>query len=251
VSLRVLLVEDERPALERLEAALRRWSPAVEIVDRCDRVETAVAFLRAQPSPDLILTDIQLADGLSFEIFERVPVDCPAIFVTAYDAYLLDAFRHNGIDYILKPVSDADVAGALDRYRQLREHFAGRLGALTTFLRTSPGHRERVLVRRGADVVPVPVERIAYVRADRKLAVLVEKDGRESLLERSLNELQAELDPSRFFRANRQYLVHLDAVRSFRAWFKGRLCLDLVPPASEDVVVSAENAAAFRSWFDR
>jgi DNA-binding LytR/AlgR family response regulator len=249
--MRVLLIEDEPPALQRLEAALRRWSEQVEVVGRCDRVETAIAWLRAQPAPDLIFSDIQLADGLCFEIFGSAPVDCPVIFVTAYDAYLLDAFRHNGIEYLLKPVGDAELARALDKYRQLREHFAGRLGALSSFLKAGAARRERVLVRRGAELTPVPISRIAYFRADRKLALLVERDGRESLLDRSLNDLEAELDPARFFRANRQYLVQLDAVKSFRPWFKGRVRLELVPEAQGDVVVSAEATPRFREWFDR
>jgi len=208
-----------------------------------------VAWLRTHPAPDLLLSDIQLADGLSFQVFDQLQVPCPVVFVTAYDAYLLEAFRHDGIDYLLKPVGDADVARALDKYQRLREHFAPR--GLGAFLQEQRGHRQRVLVRRGGEVTAVPVGRIAYLRADRKLVVLVERDGRESLIERSLNDLQQELDPRSSFRASRQYLVHLEAIRSFRPYFKGRLLLEMQPPPPGEVVVSAESAPAFRACLDR
>lgn len=246
--MRIALLEDEPAALARLEAALRRAEPAADVVARLHRVETAVAWLRAHAAPDLLFSDVQLADGLAFQVFDQVEVACPVVFVTAYDADLLEAFRHNGVEYLLKPVSDEGLARSLEKYRALRPHFSQNLGA---FLREQRGHRRRVLVRRGGQVEAVPVERIAYFRADRKRVVLVERDGRESPIERSLSELQQELDPDRFFRASRSHLVELSAVVRLQSYPKGRLLVELRPAPPGEVVVSAEAAPAFRAWLDR
>lgn len=249
--IRVAIIEDERPAREHLERAVRRADGAVDVVAQLESVAAAVDWLGRNPAPDLILADIQLSDGLALDVFERVEVGCPVVFCTAYDEYLTEAMRHNGIDYLLKPIRDRDVADAIAKYRRLGEHFGARLRAFAGQVRSAAPERRRLLVRSGEEFVAVPLEQVAYFEVEDKLVALVTVDGAHYDIDRALAELEAELSPSDFFRVNRQYLVHARAVQRFRPYFKGRLVVDLAPAARTEVLVSQENAARFRAWMDR
>lgn len=246
----VLLVEDELPALDRLEAAVRQWDPAVRIVGRLQTVKEALAWFRSRRPPDLALMDVQLADGLSLEVFEALDVVCPVVMVTAYDDYVLDALGHNCIDYVLKPIRQERLAQALDKYLRLRNHFAGDLRGLATSLGRSRGGRLRLLVRKGLDMVSLPVDRVAYVYTEYKLVFVRDTSGTQYLYDRSIGDLEADLAPERFLRLNRKYLAHIEAVRSVRAAGKGRLLVVLDPPTAEPVVVSQERAGLVRQWLE-
>jgi DNA-binding LytR/AlgR family response regulator len=253
--IRIAIIEDERPAREHLERAVVRADPDAHVVAQLESVAAALAWLRAHPAPDLVLADIQLSDGLALDIFEQTDLHelgCPVVFCTAYDEYLTEAMRHNGIDYLLKPIRDSDVADALAKYRRLSEHFGARLRALAGQLRAAAApERRRLLVRAGEEFVAVPLSRVGYFEVEDKLVALVTVDGARYAVDRPLGELEAELSPSDFFRVNRQFLVHARAVQRFRPYFKGRLVVDLVPPPRAEVLVSQENAARFRAWMDR
>ena len=166
----------------------------------------------------------------------------------AYDEFLLAAFESNGIDYLLKPIRPERFAIAVDKYHMLKGHFSAGLEALLTSLDQSPRCRERVLVRKGLDYISVQAEDVAYVFTSDKLVFLVTDTGMQFVLDRRLADLEGELDPARFFRANRAWLVHIDAVARCRPWGKGKLHLSLRPPVENEIVVSQERAAAFRSW---
>jgi two-component system LytT family response regulator len=250
--IRVAIIEDERPAREHLERAVERAGPPAEVVARLESVAAAVAWLRAHPAADLVLADIQLSDGLALDIFDQVELGCPVVFCTAYDEYLTEAMRHNGIDFLLKPIRDRDVADALEKYRRLSEHFGARLRAFAGHVRTAAApERQRFLVRSGEEFVAVPLSRVAYFEVEDRLVALVTVDDGRFEVDRRLADLEEELPASDFFRLNRQYLVHARAVQRFRPYFKGRLVVDLVPAARAEVVVSQENAARFRTWMDR
>lgn len=242
----VVILEDEPPALAGLTRALARVAPDARVVASAASVREAVALLRhAAPAPDLVLADVQLADGPSLAVFDEVAVRCPVVFVTAHDEHVMAALRAGGIDYLLKPVADARLAEAIDKVRRLEGHFVGRAGG-------APGaFRRRILVKRGIDWVSIPIAEVAYFKAEHKVVVLVPRTGASLLVDQTLGELEAQLDPAEFFRVNRAYLAHHEAVTRFRAYLKGRLLVDLAPPASEDVVVSQENAARFKAWLDR
>lgn len=249
--MKVAILEDERPALEHLRAALLRCQPTAEVVLACATVREALAWFRSNPAPDLVLADIELADGKSLALFEKVRVSCPVVFCTAYDAYVARAFSCNGIDYLLKPVDDAALGAALARYRGLAEHFESRLGAAASALGAgAPSYRERILGRRGDALVAIAVESLAYLAVEDGVVIAVDRDGDRYRVDGSLGDLEAELDPALYFRVNRQLLVRSSAVRGFRPYVKGRLLLELEPPRS-DVVVSQANAGAFRAWLDR
>lgn len=253
--IRVALLEDERPAREHLERAVKRAEAAldesIEVVARLDSVAAAVDWLRARGDPDLLLADIQLSDGLALDVFERVEVGCPVVFCTAYDEYLTRAMRWNGIDYLLKPIRDQDVTDAIRKYRRLGEHFGERLRALAGAVREAAPERRRFLVRAGGEFAALPLSEVAYFEVEDRLVALVDSAGGRHELERTLSELEVELGASDFFRLNRQFLVHARSVARFRPYFKGRLLVELAPPARTEVVVSQENAARFRAWIDR
>jgi len=233
--MRVLVLEDEPPAREQLLAALRAWDPSVRAT--ClDTVADAVRHLLAAGEPDLVLADVQLVDGRSLEVFERVPVRCPVIFVTAHDAYLEQALVAGGIDYLYKPVDPERLTRALDKVLRLQAHFAA----------PTSRYRRRLLVRRGSRTLAVPVEQVAWFHTEHRLVFATLHDGRRHGVDEGLGDLEAALDPRQFFRIHRSVIVQVDAVRGFTPAGKGRLRLQLEP--AFDCIVSAERAPAFRRW---
>lgn len=247
----IFIAEDEAPARERLIDSLGRVAPQARIVGTAPTVQQTAAWLAANPPPDLLLLDIQLADGLSLELFKHGALSCPTIFTTAYDEYVLQAFQAQAIDYLLKPVDEAKLAQALAKWAQLRRHFTAGLFEALQGLRGEPRFRTRLLARQGARHVVLPVDRVAYLLSVDKLCVAVTCDGERYLLDEPLGEVEQWLDPAHFHRLNRQVLASVPAVLGFRSAGKGRLEVDLQPPADDAVIVSQERAAAFKDWLAR
>jgi DNA-binding LytR/AlgR family response regulator len=246
---KLFLVEDEVPARERLIETIARVEPAARIVGVAASVHEAKAWLGSHPPPDLMLLDVQLADGLSFELFSDGALSCPAIFATAYDEFVLEAFKANAIDYVLKPVSDAALARAFAGYRRLRTHFSAGTAERLAALAVPPGPpRQRILAKKGNGFVSLRLDDMAYFVSLEKMTYAVARDGGRHLVEATLNELGEQLDRQRFYRINRQMIVAAAAVAGFRPAGKGRLSLQLAPSASETVVVTQERAAGFRQW---
>ncbi len=255
--LHAFVAEDEPPARERLIGALARVAPELVVVGHADSVKGTQAWLASHAAPDVLLLDIQLADGLSLELFEDGLLSLPTIFTTAYDRFAIDAFRALAIDYLLKPVSEVALAQALAKVQRLRQSFGSDVTALLQQLGTqlgtqlgpaTPRWRQRLVGRKGAQFHALPVELLAYVVSIDKLAFAVDQMGERYLLETPLAELETELDPAKFFRANRQLLVAATAVVRFAPTGKGRLKVELRPLLTGDVLVSQERAAAFKVW---
>lgn len=257
--LRALLIEDEAPARARLADLLAAQTPPVTVAGTADSVRSAGAWLRSHPAPDLIFADIQLGDGLSLELFRQAAPPCPVIFTTAYDDYLLDAFNAHGIAYLLKPVKPVELAAALQKYHTLHAQFAARLAELALSLshggdsrRLAPTgvstRRHRILAQRGTTFQPVAIADVAYFFSENKLTFLYTRTGERCLVNEPLATLEAELDPKEFFRLNRNFLAHVSAVKNFSSLGKGRLTVQLVPRAPEEVVISQERGAEFRAW---
>jgi len=242
---RIVVIEDEPPARDRLVAALHKLDPQLEIVATLASVAESLAWFEQHPPPDLVFADVQLSDGLSLEIFAQAAPSFPIVFCTAYDEYLLDALGQNRIAYLLKPYPPAQLREALAKCRRFEAHFAGKLAALRRALGRS---RRRLLTRDGEAFVVVALDEVAYFEVRDGLTALVHRDGRRLALDRTLADVEAELDGPEFFRLNRQYLAHADAIVGFRPYFKGRLLVELQPAALEDVVVSQPNATRFRGW---
>lgn len=241
----IVILEDEAPARQRLEEQLRRLEPGVTVAAALPSVAQATAWFASHAAPDLVLADIQLADGLSFEVFAGGTVSGPVVFCTAYDEYVIEAFAAGGIEYLVKPIKDAELARALAHYRRLEAHFADRVRTVAAQLARPP---RRLLARWRDGFVALSIEDVAYFVVDDKLVDVVARDGRRLRVDRTLGELEADLDAAAFFRVNRQYLVAAPAVRGFRPFVKGKLLVELAPAPTGDVIVSQENATRFRTW---
>ena len=252
--IRLLLLEDEAPARERLANLLAECATPCAVAGSVDSIAAAEKWLRTQPAPDLILADIQLGDGLSLDWLRAAPPPCPVIFVTAHDEYLLEAFATHGIAYLLKPVKRTELDAALAKYRELARHFAASFSQMAaSFAAPAPATapRQRILAQRGSAFQPVAIADVAYFFSENKLTFLVTRTAERCLVNEPLATLADELDATQFFRLNRNYLAHAPAVKSFSSVGKGRLSVQLVPRPTEEILVSQENAAAFRTWVSR
>ncbi|MEP7364794.1 MAG: LytTR family DNA-binding domain-containing protein [Acidobacteriota bacterium] len=246
--MKVAIVEDEPLARQMLGDCIRQCEPGVKIVAALEGVADTIAWLKAHGQPDLLFVDIQLGDGTSFDIFRHSLLDCPVVFTTAYDDYVLEAFQSNGIDYLLKPIRLEKVAAALEKYERLKGHFLSDRAAIARALQKTSGPRDRFLVRKGSEFVPVRTADVAYFFSEHKLVFLVTRDGKRHIVDRTLADIESMLEPAQFFRVNRNFLASIDAVSRCTPHGKGKLLVHLIPPSGVEVTVSQERAADFKRW---
>jgi DNA-binding LytR/AlgR family response regulator len=251
----VLIVEDEALSAERLAAQLRAHDPRINVLAQLPSVAKTVAWLQAHPAPDLVFLDIHLEDDLGFRILEQVPLRAPIVFTTAYDQYLLDAFRVNSIAYLLKPIDEDELAAALGKYQQLQQHFAAP--DLATLLRlfgpaaAAPAYKERFLISVGPRLRSVEVADAAYFFSEDKVTFLVTHKGQLLPVDYTLDKLEEVLNPRDFFRVNRQYLVRLQALENVHVYSAGKYQLELRPPARHEVFVSQVRVTDFKQWLGK
>ncbi len=245
-----IIIEDEKPAAGKLLKAIELTDPGLQVAAILDSVQSSIQWLQQHPAPDLVFMDIELGDGLSFGIFEKVKFNSPVIFCTAYDEYWQEAFEHNSIDYLLKPVKQEKLETALNKYDKLKQHFATNFQQLRQWY-THPSEmvfKKRFLVKRGLDYVSVKTDDIAYFYAAHKLVCMVDSRNQKFILDQSLAEIEKQVDPSQFYRVNRKYLVHQNAIKKIKSYPKSKLLLELEPAISDEIVISQENVAAFKDW---
>ncbi|SFO33700.1 two component transcriptional regulator, LytTR family [Chitinophaga sp. YR627] len=247
--LSILIIEDELPNAARLKKLLLQIDRNIEIIGEIQTVESAITWLKENEHPDIICMDIKLTDGLSFEIFDHVAVESHVIFITAYDEYALKAFEVNGIDYLLKPLEEAQLEKSITRIKTLVNLSVGPdlLDVIRKMQHKEVVYRTRFLVSYRDMFIPVMVHHIAYFFSEHKLVYLVTEQGDRYAIDQTLEELEQELNPKEFFRATRQYIVSAASIRKIHQTFNGKLKLDLHPPA-EEVVVSREKSIALRKW---
>lgn len=253
MKVRALIIEDEAPAYRRLASLLERNHADVSVIDVLDSVEGAIRWLAENKAPDLILSDIRLSDGLSFEIYRQSPPPCPIIFTTAYDAYMLDAFRTNGIDYLLKPIEEEELARSLAKFESLRKvaPAAPDIERLLSVLSApKAAHRDRFLIKIGQKLLPVATNDIAWFISTDGSTELRTHDGKRHLLDMPLDDVERQIDPSRFFRLNRQCIACIACIQVVHQHFNGKLKVELRPAAPMEVMVSREKAKAFKEWMD-
>lgn len=249
--MRILIVEDEKPALEKLSRMVRKYDPSAEITATLASVRETVDWLRGHKHPDLILLDIQLSDGQSLEIFKQMSVTCPVIFTTAYDQYILEAFNYNCIDYLLKPIKQEKLNQALDKYLKFETHFTRDfLTLLKNISQTGPTYMQRITVKKRVDYLSVKTAEIAFFYTEYKLVFLITHKGEKFVVDKPLSDLESELNPAEFFRVNRKYLVNINAVARFKSYDKGKILVEVKPPVREEIVVSQEKAGTFRKWME-
>lgn len=254
--MRTVIIEDEAFAADALEALISRVIPTATIEARLESIEESLEWFAENPVPDLLFCDIHLSDGSSFEIFRNVEVKCPVIFTTAYDQYAIEAFKVNSIDYLLKPIKEEHLTRAFDKYQNMQQSdVAKELQNIKSLLKqgppvTKPEPKSRFMVKSGQSIKVVPQEEIAYFFAEEGVVLLVTFDRKRYVVNYTLEQLDAQLDPHRFFRANRGSIVNIRAISRAEPYFKGRLLIQTEPPLPEDQVISSSKASAFRDWLD-
>ena len=253
--MKVAIIEDEQPAAGRLKKMLQEMNSSIEVVAVLDSVETTVHYFNQGHQPDLAFMDIQLGDGLSFDIFEQAPVKSPVIFTTAFDQYTLRAFKVNSIDYLLKPIDVQELEKAVKKYQYLYpaagNPITEKIMRMMEQFSNNTQYKERLLIKRGQQLSYLKTEAMAYCFADGKLCYAVDFTGNKFLLENNLTQLDTQMNPAHFFRVNRQLMVHIDAVKKVHTWLGGRLKLELQPPTTTDTVVSRERVNGFKEWLNR
>lgn len=250
----ILIVEDEELASERLRDLLTGYDPEIKIMACLDTVSSTVSFLRKHhQDTDLILLDIQLADGKSFEIFQQFNVLTPVIFTTAYDEYAMEAFELNSIDYLMKPISPDKLKKALDKYSRItnRQTKPAIPGDLARQLLEKKSSKQRFVVHSGSRILFKYADEIGYFYAQDKSCFLVEREKHQKyLLDATLEQIEAEVDPSRFFRINRSVIIHLDHIREVRRHLGKRLRIITKIPATDDLTVSRTRVGSFKEWLE-
>jgi len=248
----ILIFEDENLAAEKLKNTLLEIDPAFEIIGTLRSVESAAEWLLQNAAPDLIISDIKLLDGLSFEIFQQVKVNVPVIFTTAYDQFAIRAFEVNSVDYLLKPVQKDKLALSLQKFQERKGTAPLPYEAVLKMLQTArPEFKSRFMVRIGQRITAIPVEDIAYFFSESKLTYIVTDDNRRYPFDLPLDEIDQQLNPKSFFKINRQYIVSFGSIAGIHPYFKGRIKLKLAPDQPDEIIVSSETTPAFKKWLDQ
>jgi len=248
--MKVIILEDENRAASLLERLLAKVAPHMMVVAKLESIRDGVKYLQNNPEPDLIFSDIQLADGLSFEIYNQVAVRCPIIFTTAYDHYAIEAFKTNGIDYLLKPIEEERLTQAIEKAR----HFSPGL-VLEKILSASnqasaKSYKSRFMVKVGDKIKSIPAEEI-MVFYSQKASFILTTDKHTYCIDYTLDQLEPMLDPETYFRINRKYIVSINACTHILAWSNSRLRLKIEGTDDPDIIVARERVQEFKNWLDR
>lgn len=250
----ILIIEDEEPAFRRLQKMLKELEPGHLLLQQIVSVTSAVKFFKENDAPDLIISDIQLSDGVSFEIFKQVDIKCPVIFTTAYDQYAIEAFKVNSIDYLLKPIKKEELEKALSKYKALTPATpvtpAIDINKLLQSLQPggSTDYKKRFVVRYGEHIKTIDIEEVVYFYTEDKATFLCTKDARRFVIDFNLDTLESILDPKVFFRINRQYIISIHSIAEMFAYSKSRVLIKLTPPSKHETIVSTERSADFKHW---
>ena len=249
--MKIVIIEDEQLTADDLSETILKVSPEVQIIARLSSVKDAVAWFRKYEQPDLIFSDIQLGDGLCFEIFRKHPVTTPVIFCTAFDEYALTAFKAHGIDYILKPFDEQTIAGALTRYKELERKFLGNNKQIETILQLFENRKNQkqgsVLVYHKDKILPIKLQDIALFYLEHEITYIITFGPKTFTISKSLEELE-EIAGNSFYRANRQYLINRKAIKEASQYFARKLSIALSIPFSETITVSKVKVPDFLNW---
>lgn len=249
---KILIVEDERPNADRLKRLLLKLRPHIEILSVENSITSTVNWLENNVVPDVIMMDVRLADGLSFEIFNKHEVKSAVIFTTAYDEYAVQAFKYNSVDYLLKPIEEEELDAALKRYETFMEAVpvvGSAIEGLLNYIQPKD-YRKRFLIAHRDGYKTVLAEDILYFYTELGISKAMLNTGVVENIPQTLEELEKQLDPKFFFRANRQFIIHIDSVKQIFNHFNGKLKLELRKQPEMEVIVSREKASIFKSWMD-
>lgn len=258
----ILIVEDEDLAVKKIQKTLLSVDDDARVVGVTDSIRSTVEWLQDHPTPDLILMDIELADGQSFEIFKLTEIKSPVIFTTSYDEYALKAFKVNSIDYLLKPVQKEELQAALEKYKEMKKSYGvkesegeeARLDSLLKELRSRlepKEYRQRFLVKHGQKLVSIEMNEIAYFFSDGRLNFFKTVDNRKFVVDYTMDELEDMVDPKQYFRISRSFYVSVGSIDRIEEYFGNRLILSLKPAVDKEALVSREKVTDFKKWMGK
>jgi len=260
--MKILIVEDEDLAVKKLQKTLAAVDKEADVVGIADSIKGTVEWLEQNPAPDLILMDIELADGQSFEIFNLTEIKSPVIFTTSYDEYALKAFKVNSIDYLLKPVQKEELEAALTKYKKMKKTYNAQGPAnegvnLDSILKElqqklqPKEYRKRFLVKHAQKLVSIEIDDISYFFSDGRLNFFKTADNKKFVVDYTMDELEDMLDPERYFRISRSFYVSVDSIDKIDDYFGNRLILNLKPAVDKEALVSREKVTDFKKWMGK
>ena len=251
----ILIIEDEYHAVKYLSGLIKQVIPNAQVVESIDSISDAVDWFNNNAAPDLIFMDIQLADGLSFSIFNKVKVTAPVIFTTAFDQYTLRAFKTNSVDYLLKPIDEQELKQAVDKYHTIytssNTFQTDSLRAVLESLQEKKTARQRFLVKQGKDMLYIPIKEVAYLYSEAGITFLMDIFNKRFIINTTLDAVEPELDENAFFRISRKQIVHIGCVRKIQPYLNHRLSVVTQPASRVEAVVSRERVKHFKEWLDR
>lgn len=252
----VLIIEDEQLGAEKLSRLLTSIDDSIRIADNTRSIKSSVEWLLQHEHPDIILMDIELTDGQSFEIFNHVAIKSMVIFTTSYDEYALQAFKVNSVDYLLKPIKKRELKNALDKYQQWQQRFSASTLNVEQLIQELKQQqpktwRSRFLVKQGQKLLSVEINEIAYFYADGRVCFFITWSRQKYIVDYTIEELEQMLDPQQFYRANRAFILNIKAIAQIHNYFNGKLKLQLQPDIDREVLISREKATEFKEWMGK
>lgn len=251
--MKTIIIEDEKLASERLEELIRVIDPAIEVCAKLPSVDQSIKYLKHN-KPDLIFLDIQLEDGLSFSIFEKIEIDVPVIFTTAFDQYAIKAFKLNSIAYLLKPIKKDELRDALNKYKNIKSSFLMDFEEIIRSIQNKEiTYKKRFLIQYGQKIKKVEIDEVAYFYAMDKSVFLTTSSGYTFPIDFTLDKLHEVINPEKFFRINRKMIVGFDAIKNMISFSRSRIKIELAPPEPKEIeaLVSVERSSAFKQWLDK
>ena len=251
--IKTIIIEDETHAAANLLKKITQVDSTISVEATLSTIEQSVQWLSTHLLPELIFLDIHLSDGLSFNIFKEIKITTPIIFTTTYDKYLLEAFELNSIDYLLKPIETNRLYDALEKFRTTKDYYSENIYRLIKKADAVNNHvKYRLIARRGLDHIPLKFEDIALFYTENRLTFLIDKDGKKYIVDKILSALEPELDKSKFYRANRQYIINIDFIKGYKTAEKVKISVEMaIDNIKCPIMISQDSAADFRGWISR
>lgn len=247
---KILIIEDEKPNADRLIRLIEAIRPKATIIGILDSIAESVAWLLTHPQPDIIMMDVRLSDGVSFEILDKVKIECPIIFTTAYDEYAVKAFKYNSVDYLLKPVEPEELQAAFEKLDTITTELQQKsFEGLLNFMQPKE-FRTRFLLPFRDGYKSVLVSEVSYFYSELKITRAKLHNHKEEIVPQTLEELEQQLNPKLFFRANRQFIIHIDAIRQIHNYFNGKLKVELKDYPETEIIISRDKAQLLKTWMD-
>ncbi|MEO8412624.1 MAG: LytTR family DNA-binding domain-containing protein [Ginsengibacter sp.] len=252
--LNVIIIEEQKPVTELMSLLLRNMPDEIAIKSKLHSVRESITYFSEKQDADLIFSEVLLPDGLSFDIFDQTRIVLPVIFITAYDKYIMRAFETNGIDFLVKPFDTKDIKNSIAKYNSLRSHFINNrtnmpIHNLEDFI--NKRKKTRLLVKSGSENIPLLLENIVMLYNQDKVVYVVDRSSKKYISDKTLTELEEELDSNTFYRANRQYIVNIGFVRSFKPYERVKLLVETsIADANHPIIISQESSPKFRKWLE-